>query len=54
MKKTLKKKLKEKTKDRVKMETLVIIYSLTILIMGIYIMFKSGYAKPLLDMIGIK
>lgn len=54
MKKSLKKKIKQKTKDRVEKETVIIIYSLTILLMGVYIMFKSGYAKPLLDMIGIK
>ena len=54
MKKSLKKKIKEKTKERVEKETAIIIYSLTILLMGVYIMFKSGYAEPLLNLIKIK
>lgn len=52
-KSTLKRKFKEKTKERVEKETVIIIYSLIILLMGVYIMFKSGYAEPLLNLIGI-
>lgn len=47
------KKAKAKTKKRVEVESLVIVYLIVLLIVGVYIMLKAGYANTLLMRLGV-
>jgi hypothetical protein len=47
------KKIKAKTKERVEVESLVIVYLIILLIVGVYIMLKAGYANALLMRLGV-
>lgn len=47
------KKIKVKTKKRAEVESLVIVYLIVLLIAGVYIMLKAGYANTLLMRLGV-
>lgn len=47
------KKIKTKTRKRVEIESLVIVYLIVLLIVGVYIMLKAGYANTLLTKLGV-